>query len=31
MTLQEDKSGHGNLVAQVGGYEEEYLQQHLIP
>lgn len=26
----EDKSGHGNLVAQVGGYGKEYLPSHLI-
>ena len=26
----EDKPRHGNLVAQVGGYGEEYLPSHLI-
>ena len=25
-----DKSGHGRLVAQVGGYGEEYLPSHLV-
>ena len=26
----EDKPGHGNPVAQVGGYGEEYLPSHLV-